>query len=91
MLKVKNKHRLVTVILLTEAVGLSSPCSSFAHLSGQVIIYIKYKRKKNTSFLSLINLNVSRAQHDTLSKKGIVIFDDNDATGIDNKVIDQSG
>ena len=76
--------------MLKEAVGLSSPCSSFAHLSGQVIIYIKYKRK-NTSFLSLINLNVSREQHDTLSKKGIVIFDDNDATGLDNQVIDRSG
>ena len=33
----------------------------------------------------------SRAQHDTLSKKGIVIFDDNDATGLDNQVIDRSG
>ena len=76
--------------MLTEAVGLLSPCSSFAHLSGQVIIYIKYKRK-NTSFLSHFNLNVSREQHDTLSKKGIVIFDDNDATGLDNQVIDRSG
>ena len=27
----------------------------------------------------------SRAQHDTLSNKGIVIFDDNDATGLDNQ------
>ena len=33
----------------------------------------------------------SRAQHDTLSKKGIVIFDDNNATGLDNQVIDRSG
>ena len=56
--------------MLTEAVGLSSPFSSFAILSGQVVIYIKYKRK-NTSFLSLINLNGRRAQHDLLSKKMI--------------------
>ena len=34
---------------------------------------------------------VSRAQPDTLSKKGIVIFDDNDATGLNNQVIDRSG
>ena len=33
----------------------------------------------------------SRAQHDTLSKKDIVIFDNNDATGLDNQVIDRSG
>ena len=41
--------------------------------------------------LSLISLNGSKAQDDTLSKKGIVIFDDNDATGLDNQVIDWSG
>ena len=33
----------------------------------------------------------SRAQHDTLSKKGIVIFDDNDTTGFVNQVIDRWG
>ena len=90
MLKVKNKHRLVTVITVDRSRPDMTPFSSFAHLSDQVIIYIKFKRK-NTSFLSLINLNASDAQHDTLSKKSIVIFDDNDATGLDNQVIDRSG
>ena len=90
MLKVKNKHRLITVISFDRSSRpISSPFSSIAYLSSQVIIYIRYKR--NTSFLSLITLNVSRAQHDKLSKKGIVIFDDNDATGLDNQVIDRSG
>ena len=32
-----------------------------------------------------------RAQHDTLSKKGIVIFEDNDTTGFVNQVIDRWG
>ena len=33
----------------------------------------------------------NRAQHDTLSKKGIVIFDVNNTTGLDNQVVDRSG
>ena len=42
--------------------------------------------------LGLVHIALpSRAQHDTLSKKGIVIFYDNDATGLDNQVIDRLG
>ena len=33
----------------------------------------------------------SRVQHDTPSKKHTVIFDDIDATGLDNQVTDRSG
>ena len=88
MLKVQNNHWLVTFITVDRS---SRPIVFFlAYLPGQVVIYIKYKRT-NTSFLSLINLNANRAQHDTLSKKRIVIFDDNDTTGLDNQVIDRSG
>ena len=74
MLKVKNKHGLVTVITVDRSSRSIVICSFVRsdHNLHQI-------ETKNISFLSLIYLNVSRAQHDTLSKKGIVIFDDNDA------------
>ena len=59
--------------------------------------YKNAQEKKIIIIINLIKLGLmhitlpSRAQHDTLSKKGIVIFEDNDATGLDNQVIDRSG
>ena len=35
--------------------------------------------------------SIEHSKHDTLSKQCTVIFEDKDATGLDNQVIDRSG